>query len=666
MDTWSRDQVEFMKSVGNKNSNASLNPDEFRNPPPTAIDESERGSQLEKFIRAKYETFSFATASTIPPARSQSQSPTENRRPSSASPTLAVAPPPRSSRSPSTSRPQRSISPTAFRPSSAQATSASHLPSADLLPPTLPRRPASAFAQAPPRIQSPPPPLPSVNSSPESIKHVRFARAMEAIQIRDFDEDDEDGYDPPTPPPLPPRIPSRQWEPPAKGILRPRSGGPSISVSSATSPSEFGLGRPSTNGFDSLPTNGTGLGMGGSSLNPFGIPYPQRSVSAQATFGGGDGYSPQPQPAFSASAIGAGGMNGRSMGMGMSTNGLEDKSMNGMAKAWAAPPVPQPVVPAQPTTLDSFASIWDDLGSISGAGTPASGGGGTPAGYEAPSRLTQTKTGTQALRGTNPNPNGGGYSSSGGSGSVNTYQSLSTSNVNSRPAPAAAGIQHSQSYFPSQSTSGNSSAFLSTSQPSFLSANGSTSSYQSQSHSLAPTPSPSFQPQNPAPAPLRPQQTGFVPSSAFGQQLLQEQSRPVAAAGYAGLANFQQPQQTGFPSQTQSQLQPQQTGYRPQPSFMPPTQQPQQTGFQPQQQTNPFQSSMFSPAPQQQTQQFQPQQNAARNPFFGMQGTNMGHFGGAGINQNGGAMGGGGTNPFGQQFMTGQHQQQPQQGFWTG
>ncbi|KAL8277767.1 hypothetical protein RQP46_009889 [Phenoliferia psychrophenolica] len=50
LDTWSRDQVEFMRANGNTRVNSLLNPDELRNPPPTAIDESERGSQLEKIL----------------------------------------------------------------------------------------------------------------------------------------------------------------------------------------------------------------------------------------------------------------------------------------------------------------------------------------------------------------------------------------------------------------------------------------------------------------------------------------------------------------------------------------------------------------------------------------------------------------------------------------
>ncbi|KAK0552728.1 Protein gts1 [Tilletia horrida] len=60
LDTWTREQVECMKaSGGNTASNAKYNPDEMRNRPPNNIDQSERGSELEKYIRKKYELKKF-------------------------------------------------------------------------------------------------------------------------------------------------------------------------------------------------------------------------------------------------------------------------------------------------------------------------------------------------------------------------------------------------------------------------------------------------------------------------------------------------------------------------------------------------------------------------------------------------------------------------------
>lgn len=129
-----------MKARGNSYSNALLNPDEYRNPcvflsllrsllmlpshsPPTSLDESERDSQLEKFIRGKYETRAFSAPAT---------SSLTLRAP-------APGPPTRSATSPLPPR---------AHPSQ----------------PSTPARPAS-----------------STNSSPESIKHVRFRPATAPI-----------------------------------------------------------------------------------------------------------------------------------------------------------------------------------------------------------------------------------------------------------------------------------------------------------------------------------------------------------------------------------------------------------------------------------------------------------------------------------------------------
>ncbi|KAJ3557622.1 hypothetical protein NM688_g1380 [Phlebia brevispora] len=51
LDSWTKEQVE----VGNVKGNALYNPDELRHPPPTNLVDSERDSELERFIRAKYE-----------------------------------------------------------------------------------------------------------------------------------------------------------------------------------------------------------------------------------------------------------------------------------------------------------------------------------------------------------------------------------------------------------------------------------------------------------------------------------------------------------------------------------------------------------------------------------------------------------------------------------
>ncbi|KAI6041562.1 hypothetical protein EDC04DRAFT_1264083 [Pisolithus marmoratus] len=55
LDEWSKEQVEFMKQNGNIKSNQLYIPDEARHPPPANLIGTERDSELEKFIRAKYE-----------------------------------------------------------------------------------------------------------------------------------------------------------------------------------------------------------------------------------------------------------------------------------------------------------------------------------------------------------------------------------------------------------------------------------------------------------------------------------------------------------------------------------------------------------------------------------------------------------------------------------
>ena len=42
-----------MKSIGNINSNKIYNPNEFRNPPPADLEETERDSEMEQYIRGE-------------------------------------------------------------------------------------------------------------------------------------------------------------------------------------------------------------------------------------------------------------------------------------------------------------------------------------------------------------------------------------------------------------------------------------------------------------------------------------------------------------------------------------------------------------------------------------------------------------------------------------
>ncbi|KAK7062911.1 Protein gts1 [Paramarasmius palmivorus] len=77
MDTWTKEQVDRMKEMGNLNSNAIYCPNEVRHPPPPVLMEDERDSELEQYIRSKYEYKRFMdrsalAASKLGPSRSTS------------------------------------------------------------------------------------------------------------------------------------------------------------------------------------------------------------------------------------------------------------------------------------------------------------------------------------------------------------------------------------------------------------------------------------------------------------------------------------------------------------------------------------------------------------------------------------------------------------------
>lgn len=55
LDEWTREQVERMREMGNIKSNEYYNPDERRNHPPANVENGERDSDLERFVRNKYE-----------------------------------------------------------------------------------------------------------------------------------------------------------------------------------------------------------------------------------------------------------------------------------------------------------------------------------------------------------------------------------------------------------------------------------------------------------------------------------------------------------------------------------------------------------------------------------------------------------------------------------
>ncbi|WVO20320.1 uncharacterized protein IAS62_001614 [Cryptococcus decagattii] len=59
LDTWTRDQIVGIKNMGNNASNAIYNPNEALHPPPPSYGHDERDSEIEKYIRKKYEQGAF-------------------------------------------------------------------------------------------------------------------------------------------------------------------------------------------------------------------------------------------------------------------------------------------------------------------------------------------------------------------------------------------------------------------------------------------------------------------------------------------------------------------------------------------------------------------------------------------------------------------------------
>ncbi|KAF7762466.1 hypothetical protein Agabi119p4_9059 [Agaricus bisporus var. burnettii] len=78
LDSWTKDQVDKMREIGNVKSNAIYNPNEVRNPPPTVLDDPTRDNDLEQYIRSKYEYRRFLdkkalATSRLGPSRSASR-----------------------------------------------------------------------------------------------------------------------------------------------------------------------------------------------------------------------------------------------------------------------------------------------------------------------------------------------------------------------------------------------------------------------------------------------------------------------------------------------------------------------------------------------------------------------------------------------------------------
>ncbi|KAJ7829435.1 hypothetical protein B0H14DRAFT_1209952 [Mycena olivaceomarginata] len=142
MDSWTKEQTENMKNNGNIKSNLFYNPNETRHPPPPNLMDGERDSEMEQFIRSKYEYKSFIdrsalVASKLGPSRSAS--------------TVPPKPPPSSNSSSSVSKP----------PAAPPVRSNTTLPETKPPPPRTLSQPLPAAAPPQPQFSQPaqqPPP----------------------------------------------------------------------------------------------------------------------------------------------------------------------------------------------------------------------------------------------------------------------------------------------------------------------------------------------------------------------------------------------------------------------------------------------------------------------------------------------------------------------------
>ena len=170
-----------MKSLGNLRANARWNPNEARNPPPTNMEQSERDSELEKYIRAKYEHKRFIER-PLPKADNPTPKPTEPRPKSTPLPPepSKIAP----GTTPALNNKEDSLfgSTLQYRPASSAAVA--YLPPASLSPPPAPPpvTPAPAPTMTPnhaflPPAFSPAGQYPSATFAP-SLNHLQQAPQM--------------------------------------------------------------------------------------------------------------------------------------------------------------------------------------------------------------------------------------------------------------------------------------------------------------------------------------------------------------------------------------------------------------------------------------------------------------------------------------------------------
>ncbi|EJU01668.1 ArfGap-domain-containing protein [Dacryopinax primogenitus] len=291
LDSWTREQVDSMKNMGNIKSNAYYNPDERRNPPPTNMEDTERDSELEKFIRAKYEYKKFLAhpGSAAAQAEKKANGLLPPPPPKDQVPRSKTAPPPQALANKPSPPPVPANESPARMPSFAQQPPSTQF-QPQPPPPQLGMRPMSsapAFPQQP-RIQLPPqmPPRPSAQPPTPSVlpPSSPVYGDMMALQTGG-----------PLPPSVNPMVGQSMSMPPMGAAPNPfqalqQSGTP-------TYPSAFNtLGRSPSRSV-SLPVGAPTLAMQATGINPFFAQQQQRQSMQQGALLQGTpttGYLPTP------------------------------------------------------------------------------------------------------------------------------------------------------------------------------------------------------------------------------------------------------------------------------------------------------------------------------------------------------------------------------------
>ncbi|GEM10363.1 hypothetical protein Rt10032_c11g4380 [Rhodotorula toruloides] len=563
LDKWTKEQVENMRQLGNVKVNSMLNPDERRHPPPPQDSGNERNSQLERFIRNKYEyrTFAAPASSTNGYANDATAPPTP----------LAPATGPYSAPASSVADsvpplPRRPTQPApsafadfsaAFGPLAARTSSPQPLSSGPALPPRPPLSHVVASAPAP--IAAPAP----------RAKSVRFPEAPPTFIPSPPDSDDAEGDDdsygsPPPRPSLRPHARSASAIPPRKGILRFRPGGNDeilVDWAALTSPSPTAAGDGDE---EDVPLASLGaLGMRGAQVGMAAVPAPQ-----------GGGYVPYPGmeqqhgmwavPYGRAPGPGQGGP-----GVGQPPVAPLQPQYTGSAKGYLHQQrlQQQALQPQQTGTgIDAFQQLLQPRAPSQPQQPPQPPSQQPQHLYSHP-RLAQPQARTnpfhahlKARNAYSPSPQ-----PPSGAPSPQPPQQQQAQQQPQRQLQQGQTAQTMNDIWADLDLLGGSSFTTpSAPQPPPL-------QFQAPSHgnALAPSPSQQSQPNPPAPAPLRPQLTGFVPSSSFGQQLARESSPfPPSSSLAVPSANAGSSRSSSpAPFEEPKPLRPQRTGFVPSSAF---------------------------------------------------------------------------------------------------